>query len=107
MTELDPVVGCEAPVNALPSQQRAPVHKPFTQSRLPPEEPAHPAPRQISEEELSVLESCLQRWRNEVEGDIRGMTPNPNQTLRPVLGGKKMVDCIITIGFVNIARYIR
>uniref|UniRef100_A0A3B3SBW4 Ubiquitin carboxyl-terminal hydrolase 25 n=1 Tax=Paramormyrops kingsleyae TaxID=1676925 RepID=A0A3B3SBW4_9TELE len=73
VTELDPVVGCEAPVNALPSQQRAPVHKPFTQSRLPPEEPAHPAPRHISEEELSVLESCLQRWRNEVEGDIRDL----------------------------------
>ncbi|XP_048837149.1 LOW QUALITY PROTEIN: ubiquitin carboxyl-terminal hydrolase 25-like [Brienomyrus brachyistius] len=73
VTELDPAVGCQAPVNALPSQQRAPVHKPFTQSRLPPDEPAHPAPRHISEEELSVLESCLQRWRNEVEGDIHDL----------------------------------
>jgi len=32
----------------------------------------HPAPRHITEEELSVLEGCLHRWRTEVENDTRG-----------------------------------
>lgn len=53
-------------------QQRVPIHKPFTQSRLPPDLPMHPAPRHITEEELRVLEGCLHRWRSEVENDTRG-----------------------------------
>lgn len=53
-------------------QQRMPIHKPFTQSRLPPDLPMHPAPRHITEEELRVLEGCLHRWRSEVENDTRG-----------------------------------
>uniref|UniRef100_A0A8C2QVJ8 Ubiquitin carboxyl-terminal hydrolase 25 n=1 Tax=Capra hircus TaxID=9925 RepID=A0A8C2QVJ8_CAPHI len=48
------------------------IHKPFTQSRIPPDLPMHPAPRHITEEELSVLESCLHRWRTEIENDTRG-----------------------------------
>uniref|UniRef100_A0A3Q3AL17 Ubiquitin specific peptidase 25 n=1 Tax=Kryptolebias marmoratus TaxID=37003 RepID=A0A3Q3AL17_KRYMA len=59
-----------APTSA--QQQRVPVHKPFTQSRLPPDLPMHPAPRHITEEELKVLEGCLHRWRSEVENDTRG-----------------------------------
>ena len=55
-------------------QQRAQVHKPFTQSRLPPDLPMHPAPRHVTDEELRVLEGCLHRWRSEVENDTRGMT---------------------------------
>ncbi|XP_029030412.1 ubiquitin carboxyl-terminal hydrolase 25 isoform X2 [Betta splendens] len=54
-------------------QQRVPIHKPFTQSRLPPDLPMHPAPRHITEEELRVLESCLHRWRSEVENDTRDL----------------------------------
>uniref|UniRef100_A0AAY4D4F2 Ubiquitin carboxyl-terminal hydrolase n=1 Tax=Denticeps clupeoides TaxID=299321 RepID=A0AAY4D4F2_9TELE len=54
------------------AQQRVSIHKPFTQSRLPPDLPMHPAPRHITEEELRVLESCLHRWRSEVENDTRG-----------------------------------
>uniref|UniRef100_A0A8C9TZS9 Ubiquitin specific peptidase 25 n=1 Tax=Scleropages formosus TaxID=113540 RepID=A0A8C9TZS9_SCLFO len=54
-------------------QQRVAVHKPFTQSRLPPDLPMHPAPRHITEEELRVLEGCLQRWRTEVENDTRDL----------------------------------
>uniref|UniRef100_A0A8C5WTP6 Ubiquitin carboxyl-terminal hydrolase 25 n=1 Tax=Laticauda laticaudata TaxID=8630 RepID=A0A8C5WTP6_LATLA len=52
--------------------QRSVIHKPFTQSRIPPDLPMHPAPRHITEEELSVLEDCLHRWRKEVENDTRG-----------------------------------
>lgn len=55
---------------AVPS--RSVIHKPFTQSRVPPDLPMHPAPRHITEEELSVLESCLHRWRTEIENDTRG-----------------------------------
>lgn len=53
--------------------QRSVIHKPFTQSRIPPDLPMHPAPRHITEEELSVLEGCLHRWRTEVENDTRGI----------------------------------
>ncbi|XP_026519898.1 ubiquitin carboxyl-terminal hydrolase 25 isoform X5 [Notechis scutatus] len=53
--------------------QRSVIHKPFTQSRIPPDLPMHPAPRHITEEELSVLEDCLHRWRKEVENDTRDL----------------------------------
>uniref|UniRef100_A0A8C7RRJ1 Ubiquitin carboxyl-terminal hydrolase 25 n=1 Tax=Oncorhynchus mykiss TaxID=8022 RepID=A0A8C7RRJ1_ONCMY len=52
---------------------RVPIHRPFTQSRLPPDLPMHPAPRHITEEELRVLEGCLHRWRSEVENDTRDL----------------------------------
>uniref|UniRef100_A0A8C7VVT7 ubiquitinyl hydrolase 1 n=1 Tax=Oncorhynchus mykiss TaxID=8022 RepID=A0A8C7VVT7_ONCMY len=55
------------------TQQRVPIHRPFTQSRLPPDLPMHPAPRHITEEELRVLEGCLHRWRSEVENDTRDL----------------------------------
>lgn len=61
-----------ATASAAAQQQRVPLHKPFTQSRLPPDLPMHPAPRHITEEELRVLEGCLHRWRSEVENDTRG-----------------------------------
>ena len=70
-----------APSSELPStspasmgaiSSRLVIHKPFTQSRIPPDLPMHPAPRHITEEELSVLESCLHRWRTEIENDTRG-----------------------------------
>nr|XP_033797787.1 ubiquitin carboxyl-terminal hydrolase 25 isoform X2 [Geotrypetes seraphini] len=53
--------------------QRSVIHKPFTQSRIPPDLPMHPAPRHITEEELGVLEGCLHRWRTEVENDTRDL----------------------------------
>ena len=31
-----------------------------------------PSPRQVTAEELNVLEVCLRRWREEVEGDVKG-----------------------------------
>uniref|UniRef100_A0A3P9K412 Ubiquitin carboxyl-terminal hydrolase 25 n=1 Tax=Oryzias latipes TaxID=8090 RepID=A0A3P9K412_ORYLA len=68
-------------------QQRVSVHKPFTQSRLPPDLPMHPAPRHITEEELRVLEGCLHRWRSEVENDTRESTEPSTadiQTLKPL-----------------------
>lgn len=61
-------------------QQRVPIHKPFTQSRVPPDLPMHPAPRHITEEELHVLEGCLHRWRSEVENDTRGAAIKTSST---------------------------
>ncbi|KAM5180903.1 ubiquitin carboxyl-terminal hydrolase 25 isoform 2-T2 [Mantella aurantiaca] len=55
------------------SNQRSVIHKPFTQSRIPPDLPMHPAPRHITDEELTVLEGCLHRWRTEVETDTRDL----------------------------------
>ena len=31
-----------------------------------------PYPREVSREELTVLEGCLRRWRKEVEADVKG-----------------------------------
>lgn len=31
-----------------------------------------PAPRAVSEEELNLVRTCLQRWRDEVEQDVQG-----------------------------------
>ncbi|KAM4700511.1 LOW QUALITY PROTEIN: ubiquitin carboxyl-terminal hydrolase 25 [Discoglossus pictus] len=56
-----------------PTTQRTVIHKPFTQSRIPADLPMHPAPRNITDEELSVLEGCLHRWRTEVETDTRDL----------------------------------
>ncbi|KAG8453035.1 hypothetical protein GDO86_004739, partial [Hymenochirus boettgeri] len=56
-----------------PPTQRTVVHKPFTQSRIPADLPMHPAPRNITDEELTVLEGCLHRWRTEVEMDTRDL----------------------------------
>ncbi|XP_078265864.1 ubiquitin carboxyl-terminal hydrolase 25 isoform X3 [Rhinoraja longicauda] len=70
-TDQGPVVPTDAPCT--PPLQRPIVHKPFTQSRVPPEIPMHPAPRHITEDELRVLEGCLHRWRTEVENDTRDL----------------------------------
>ncbi|XP_011527837.1 ubiquitin carboxyl-terminal hydrolase 25 isoform X8 [Homo sapiens] len=61
-----------SPSSVAAISSRSVIHKPFTQSRIPPDLPMHPAPRHITEEELSVLESCLHRWRTEIENDTRG-----------------------------------
>uniref|UniRef100_A0A6I8PPH7 Ubiquitin carboxyl-terminal hydrolase 25 n=1 Tax=Xenopus tropicalis TaxID=8364 RepID=A0A6I8PPH7_XENTR len=65
--------GSSAASETQPPTQRSVIHKPFTQSRIPPDLPMHPAPRNITDEELSVLEGCLHRWRTEVETDTRDL----------------------------------
>ncbi|XP_035289841.1 ubiquitin carboxyl-terminal hydrolase 25 isoform X4 [Anguilla anguilla] len=65
-------------------QLRVSIHKPFTQSRLPPDLPMHPAPRHITEEELRVLEGCLHRWRSEVETDTRDLQASISRIHRTI-----------------------
>uniref|UniRef100_A0A8C7IEJ2 Ubiquitin carboxyl-terminal hydrolase 25 n=1 Tax=Oncorhynchus kisutch TaxID=8019 RepID=A0A8C7IEJ2_ONCKI len=75
--------------------QRVPIHKPFTQSRLPPDLPMHPAPRHITEEELRVLEGCLHRWRSEVENDTRdlqGSISRIHRTIELMYSDKSMMQ---------------
>uniref|UniRef100_A0A8C8RNC3 Ubiquitin carboxyl-terminal hydrolase 25 n=1 Tax=Pelusios castaneus TaxID=367368 RepID=A0A8C8RNC3_9SAUR len=75
--------------------QRSVIHKPFTQSRIPPDLPMHPAPRHISEEELSVLEGCLHRWRTEVENDTRDLQESIarlHRTIELMYSEKSMVQ---------------
>uniref|UniRef100_A0A8C1ZH20 Ubiquitin carboxyl-terminal hydrolase n=1 Tax=Cyprinus carpio TaxID=7962 RepID=A0A8C1ZH20_CYPCA len=67
-----------------PQQQRVSIHKPFTQSRVPPDLPMHPAPRHITEEELRVLEGCLHRWRSEVENDTRDLQASISRIHRTI-----------------------
>uniref|UniRef100_A0A672NBR6 Ubiquitin carboxyl-terminal hydrolase n=1 Tax=Sinocyclocheilus grahami TaxID=75366 RepID=A0A672NBR6_SINGR len=64
--------------------QRVSIHKPFTQSRVPPDLPMHPAPRHITEEELRVLEGCLHRWRSEVENDTRDLQTSISRIHRTI-----------------------
>ncbi|XP_053372132.1 ubiquitin carboxyl-terminal hydrolase 25 isoform X1 [Clarias gariepinus] len=76
-------------------QQRIPIHKPFTQSRVPPDLPMHPAPRHITEEELHVLEGCLHRWRSEVENDTRdlqGSISRIHRTIELMYSDKTMMQ---------------
>uniref|UniRef100_A0A8C6T720 Ubiquitin carboxyl-terminal hydrolase 25 n=1 Tax=Neogobius melanostomus TaxID=47308 RepID=A0A8C6T720_9GOBI len=76
-------------------QQRLAIHKPFTQSRLPPDLPMHPAPRHITEEELRVLEGCLHRWRSEVENDTRdlqGSISRIHRTIELMYSDKSMMQ---------------
>ncbi|XP_022052312.2 ubiquitin carboxyl-terminal hydrolase 25 isoform X1 [Acanthochromis polyacanthus] len=78
-----------------PQPQRVPIHKPFTQSRLPPDIPMHPAPRHITEEELRVLEGCLHRWRSEVENDTRdlqGSITRIQRTIELMYSDKSMMQ---------------
>ncbi|XP_014052866.1 ubiquitin carboxyl-terminal hydrolase 25 isoform X4 [Salmo salar] len=84
-----------APTPAPSTQQRVPIHKPFTQSRLPPDLPMHPAPRHITEEELRVLEGCLHRWRSEVENDSRdlqGSISRIHRTIELMYSDKSMMQ---------------
>uniref|UniRef100_A0A4W5LT26 Ubiquitin carboxyl-terminal hydrolase 25 n=1 Tax=Hucho hucho TaxID=62062 RepID=A0A4W5LT26_9TELE len=77
------------------TQQRLPIHKPFTQSRLPPDLPMHPAPRHITEEELRVLEGCLHRWRSEVENDthdLQGSISRIHRTIELMYSDKSMMQ---------------
>ncbi|NXC55395.1 UBP28 hydrolase, partial [Aleadryas rufinucha] len=43
----------------------------------PPASPAelseHPAPHVVSDEELNLVQTCLQRWRNEIEQDVQDL----------------------------------
>ncbi|XP_029433756.1 ubiquitin carboxyl-terminal hydrolase 25 isoform X2 [Rhinatrema bivittatum] len=64
--------------------QRSVIHKPFTQSRIPPDLPMHPAPRHITDEELGVLEGCLHRWRTEVENDTRDLQESISRIHRTI-----------------------
>ncbi|XP_042355609.1 ubiquitin carboxyl-terminal hydrolase 25 isoform X2 [Plectropomus leopardus] len=90
-----PALGPTTAPTAAQQQQRVPVHKPFTQSRLPPDLPMHPAPRHITEEELRVLEGCLHRWRSEVENDTRdlqGSITRIHRTIELMYSDKSMMQ---------------
>ncbi|XP_060911969.1 ubiquitin carboxyl-terminal hydrolase 25 isoform X2 [Labrus mixtus] len=84
-----------SPAPTAAQQQRVPIHKPFTQSRLPPDLPMHPAPRHITDEELRVLEGCLHRWRSEVENDTRdlqGSITRIHRTIELMYSDKSMMQ---------------
>uniref|UniRef100_A0A8C5L9B2 ubiquitinyl hydrolase 1 n=1 Tax=Jaculus jaculus TaxID=51337 RepID=A0A8C5L9B2_JACJA len=77
-----------SPMSGMAMPSRSVIHKPFTQSRVPPDMPMHPAPRHITEEELSVLEGCLHRWRTEIENDTRDL----QETIELMYSDKPMVQ---------------
>ncbi|XP_021064917.1 ubiquitin carboxyl-terminal hydrolase 25 isoform X2 [Mus pahari] len=84
-----------APAPGAALSLRSVIHKPFTQSRIPPDLPMHPAPRHITEEELSVLESCLHRWRTEIENDTRDLQESIariHRTIELMYSDKSMIQ---------------
>ncbi|NXT56541.1 UBP28 hydrolase, partial [Pluvianellus socialis] len=56
--------------NPSPQQNSSALLQP---SGLPAEMPERPAPHVVSEEELSLVRTCLQRWRNEIEQDVQDL----------------------------------
>ncbi|NXE78891.1 UBP28 hydrolase, partial [Cochlearius cochlearius] len=56
--------------NPSPQQKRS---APLQPSGSPAEMSECPAPRVVSEEELNLVRTCLQRWRNEIEQDVRDL----------------------------------
>ncbi|KAM6044842.1 ubiquitin carboxyl-terminal hydrolase 28 isoform 4-T4 [Theristicus caerulescens] len=46
---------------------------PLQPSGSPAELSEHPAPHVVSEEELNLVRTCLQRWRNEIEQDVQDL----------------------------------
>lgn len=48
-------------------------NKPLTSFRSPMEMPAHPAPRTVTDEEITFVKTCLQRWRSETEQDMQDL----------------------------------
>ncbi|NXE16794.1 UBP28 hydrolase, partial [Lophotis ruficrista] len=56
--------------NPSPQQQSS---APLQPSGSPAETSEGPAPHAVSEEELKLVRTCLQRWRDEIEQDVRGL----------------------------------
>ncbi|XP_038236549.1 ubiquitin carboxyl-terminal hydrolase 28 isoform X9 [Dermochelys coriacea] len=56
-----------------PSAQQELMSKLPQPSCLPAEMPECPAPRVVTEEEMSLVRTCLQRWRSEIEQDIQDL----------------------------------
>ncbi|KAF6334664.1 ubiquitin specific peptidase 28 [Rhinolophus ferrumequinum] len=49
------------------------MNKPLPTSRSSMKMPEHPAPRTVTDEEITFVKSCLQRWRSEIEQDIQDL----------------------------------
>ncbi|XP_040471905.1 ubiquitin carboxyl-terminal hydrolase 28 isoform X3 [Falco naumanni] len=56
--------------NSSPQQK---LSRPLQASGSPVERSEHPAPHMVSEEELKLVRTCLQRWRNEIEQDVQDL----------------------------------
>ncbi|KAM6190969.1 ubiquitin carboxyl-terminal hydrolase 28 isoform 2-T2 [Sarcoramphus papa] len=56
--------------NSSPQQKSS---TPLQPSGSPAEMPERPAPHVVSEEELNLVRTCLQRWRNEIEQDVQDL----------------------------------
>ncbi|XP_073176622.1 ubiquitin carboxyl-terminal hydrolase 28 isoform X3 [Lepidochelys kempii] len=64
--------GAESTLINPPAQQEL-MSKLPQPSCLPAEMPECPAPRVVTEEEMSLVRTCLQRWRSEIEQDIQDL----------------------------------
>ncbi|XP_053125856.1 ubiquitin carboxyl-terminal hydrolase 28 isoform X2 [Hemicordylus capensis] len=62
------------------------VSKPRQSSSFPVEMLEYPAPHVITQDEMSLVMTCLQRWRDEVEQDIKGLWPAELKSSIALLG---------------------
>ncbi|CAI5795369.1 ubiquitin carboxyl-terminal hydrolase 28 isoform X1 [Podarcis lilfordi] len=59
--------------SALATSHQEPNNKPLQFPRLPVKVPEGHVPREITKDEISLVVACLQRWREEVEQDIKDL----------------------------------
>ena len=71
---VEPTTARPAPIGASPTLLRPPMAAAELQSAVLPTANGNPAPRHVAAEELHILQTCLKRWRTEVEQDVKGRT---------------------------------
>ncbi|XP_033028541.1 ubiquitin carboxyl-terminal hydrolase 28 isoform X3 [Lacerta agilis] len=59
--------------SALATSRQEPANEPLQFPRLPVKVPEGHIPHEITEDEISLVVACLQRWREEVEQDIKDL----------------------------------
>lgn len=71
-----------SPEDALPNSEV--MNGPFTSPHSSLEMPAPPAPRTVTDEEMNFVKTCLQRWRSEIEQDIRDLKNRISSTTQAI-----------------------
>ena len=78
LCDTPPIVSCEIPNPRQMDEKRPATFVDDSFSSAPGDPNAlndpvsEPYPRNVSREELDILQSCLTRWRTEVEQDVKG-----------------------------------
>uniref|UniRef100_A0A8D0GY14 Ubiquitin specific peptidase 28 n=1 Tax=Sphenodon punctatus TaxID=8508 RepID=A0A8D0GY14_SPHPU len=78
---------------SFPTDSEKLVNKPAQSSSSPVDTLGHPTPRIVSEEEVKLVRTCLQRWRNETEQDMQDLKDcitTINQSIEQMYGDARL-----------------